>query len=58
MNDTRNWKCFFGLHQWEVKEKIQRNSYEESWSQRPYKIQTIIRMQCIHCGKWESQIID
>lgn len=58
MSDTRNWKCFLGMHQWEFKEKVQRNIYEESWSKKPYRIVTIIRTRCAHCGKWESQIID
>ena len=58
MKDTRNWRCFFGMHQWQLKEKREQHYYEYSSSARPYRIKFILRMQCAHCGKFESQIID
>lgn len=51
MTDTRNWKCFFGMHQWKQIGEISRQHFEYSTSKRPYRITTVYRMQCAHCGK-------
>ena len=38
VNDTRNWKCFFGMHQWQLKEKREQHYYEYSSSKDHTKL--------------------
>lgn len=51
---TRNWKCFFGMHQSEIIERTQMSKYSNDSSTRPYKSWWHITTRCVHCGKIES----
>ncbi|TDX14620.1 hypothetical protein EDF88_3937 [Buttiauxella sp. BIGb0552] len=55
MKDTRNWKCFFGMHQWQQLNVIRREYYEgHSSGKLPYKITNKHTLKCCHCGELKS----
>lgn len=51
MEDTRNWKCSFGLHQCKIMEKQKLERFKFSNDELPYRVSTIYTSQCVHCGK-------
>ncbi|MFU0812509.1 MAG: hypothetical protein ACFWUG_00510 [Rahnella inusitata] len=52
--DTRNWKCFFGMHQSEISETIHKERYRLETDSMPYRRWTLIISRCVHCGKITS----
>lgn len=57
MEDKRNWRCFFGMHQWSVISSNERHYYKSSTDNRPNRIATLHTLQCMHCGKLNSKEI-
>lgn len=51
MTDTRNWKCFFGMHQWNKMGEYTKSYFQYQNSEHPYRIAVCYRLQCVHCGK-------
>ncbi len=49
--DTRNWKCFFGMHQWRVVKKIEEKIYEKESDKYPSKMRNVYILMCVHCGE-------
>lgn len=49
MSDTRNWKCFFGLHQYG--EPIHGGRYIHSSDIGHSKEGNYYTCRCVHCGK-------
>lgn len=57
MKDTRNWKCFFGMHQWEELKVIKCEyfrDYNPSPSTLPYRVTSKHTLKCCHCGELKS----
>ncbi|CAM6638470.1 hypothetical protein ENINMM108B2_03195 [Enterobacter intestinihominis] len=50
MTDTRNWKCFFGMHAWQTTSQEEVH-YVKKTGELPTKITTKYKMRCLHCGK-------
>lgn len=53
--DTRNWRCFFGVHQWEVVASMEFEKYESNESTHPYKIFRRYTQKCAHCGQMTNK---
>ncbi|AIB07010.1 hypothetical protein CPT_Solent_014 [Salmonella phage Solent] len=50
MTATRNWKCFIGMHQWDIFDRQKIEAYRPG-EVRPYRIYTVYHQKCVHCGK-------
>ncbi|HGJ5858089.1 hypothetical protein [Arsenophonus nasoniae] len=55
IKDTRNWKCFVGMHQWKIINKYKDRQHLDgelilSW--------TVYVLQCVHCGKIKNKPLD
>lgn len=49
--DTRNWRCFFGMHQWDVVTKVTQEYYAQECDKYPCVIRDAYTMRCVHCGE-------
>ncbi|MEW2737603.1 hypothetical protein ABZ131_00300 [Providencia rettgeri] len=52
IKDTRNWKCFFGMHQWVT---ISKNPFRENYGGGDFSEGTLYHLQCVHCGKIQGK---
>lgn len=60
------WRCLFG-HQWKEMQNHVQNHFEDSFSKRPWLIETVFLFQCEKChdyktkklpGRWEFSDTD
>lgn len=49
--DKRNWKCFFGMHQYEIIREKKTLTYLLETDNIPSEIINTFTLQCIFCGK-------
>ncbi|AJJ64724.1 hypothetical protein AT01_1339 [Yersinia aldovae 670-83] len=50
-NDTRNWRCFIGMHQWLEHSHRVHSEFAKERDKLPTRIYTIYTLKCVHCGE-------
>ena len=57
MEDKRNFKCFFGMHQYKCVRRHKNQIFEYGNDDMPYETRFTYIYECNFCGKMKTKVV-